>query len=194
MIFIEKLTKYQKTIFKFVLISTIFIIILSVSSIHPVHADVNPVVITNKTTENTIQWLFTNITNTEKIENMTIDGYKLCNFDPYSSSFTLSDLEPSTEHTILLRLNETTYQQTTITKENLLDFFSKYFLLQFIGLLLCLISITRRIVILSIVGLFISIVGFTLTINSPVSSYLFTVINGLLILSCFIITVLEVRS
>lgn len=170
----------------------LFVILLTcLLLISPVSAD--DIIITNTTTETTIQWMFTNTT-VLGVDNMTIDGYKLCNFDPYASTFILSDLEPSTSHEIIIYSNSTYASQTTFTKENLIAFLLKYYLVQFIGLIIVIISLTNRIVILAWLGVFITGIGFILTMPQSVSSYFYIITNGVLLLFTFLIAALESKG
>jgi hypothetical protein len=178
-----------KSIFDYISIICIFYVSISLI-IQPINA--NPIVISNSTTETTIQWVWTNTS--LGVDNLTIDGYKLCNFDPLSTKFILSELEPSTQHEIIIYANSSSATQTTTTKENTLDFLLHYFVIQFIGLILVIISLSGRITVLAWLGFFITGIGFIMTMPESVSNYLFIVTNGMLLLFTLIIAGLESKG
>jgi hypothetical protein len=186
------MTKDEKIreIFNFISILCIFYVSISLIFL-PVHAE--NIVISNTTTETTIQWQWTN-TSIIGVDNITIDGYKLCNFDPLSIKFILSDLKPSTQHEIIIYANSSVATQTTTTKENTLDFLLHYFVIQFIGLILVIISLSGRITVLAWLGFFITGIGFIMTMPESVSNYLFIVTNGMLLLFTLIIAGLESKG
>jgi hypothetical protein len=156
-----------------------------------VHAE--NITISNETTETTIKWLWTNTTVTG-VENISIDGYKLCNFDPYATNFILSELEPKTEHSITVYANGTSATQTTETDENLVSFLISYYLIQVIGLIIVIVSLPNRIGVLAWLGFFITGIGFIITMPESVSNYLFIITNAVLLLFTLLTAILETRG
>ena len=70
--------------------------------------------ITHTTSQSTIAWTWTG--NDVGISNITVDTMEICGFSPSSTSFFLSDLDPVSTHTIIIKYVGEDYSDTATTE------------------------------------------------------------------------------
>jgi hypothetical protein len=112
-------------------------------------------------TQSSIMWTWSPVT----IQNLSIDGVFVCNINPTSTSFTLSDLGPNEPHTItIITAGDSGTNTATTLGDTNYDLITTWWYLVLIAFL-CLIGIRPRLGIFLIVASAVSLYALYVFIN-----------------------------